>query len=106
MTDCMSSNRKYKDGGCTQFIIEWNTGLFTKRNVSSLTLEWINHYETLKKYEIDHKKAAGALIFGSSLLKTRKLRTWLSMTDAERAKTGVMGDYLPGGKIILPPAWI
>lgn len=106
MTDSMTSNRKYKKiGGCKQFIIEWNTGLFTKRNVSSLrtTLEWINHYETLKKYEIDHKKAAGAYLWVITIEDPKAFRTWLSMTDAERAKTGVMGDYLPGGKIILPP---
>lgn len=104
--DCQNAGRKFnKLGNFNQFIIEWNTGLFTQRNVSSLrtTIEWINHYETLKKYEIDHKKAAGAYLWIITIEDPKAFRTWLGMSDEERAKTGIMGQYVPGGKIVLPP---
>lgn len=106
IADSKHSSRKFNVfGGFNQFIIEWNTGLFTQRNVSSLrtTLEWINHYETLKKYEIDHKKAAGAYMWVFTIEDPKAFRTWLGMSEEERAKTGVMGKYMPGGKLILPP---
>lgn len=106
LEESRASSRKYKKiGGFKQFIIEFNTGLFTTRNVSSLrtTLEWINHYETLKKYEIDHKKASGAYLWVITVKDPKAFRTWLAMSDDERKKTGIMEQYVPGGKIILPP---
>ncbi len=59
-----------KTNGYQSFIIAWDKGLFTKRNVSSMrtTIEWANHYENLKRYEIDHKSLLD-LIFGFSLLR-------------------------------------
>lgn len=104
--DCRNSNKKFKKlGGFCQFIIEWDTGLFTTRNVSSLrtTLEWINHYETLKKYEIDHKKASGAYLWVITVSDPRAFKTWLSLTPEQKKETGILEQYAPGGKIILPP---
>jgi hypothetical protein len=101
-----SNNRKFKKvGGYKRFIISWDKGFITKRNVSYLRtiLEWLNHYENLKKYEIDHKKSAGAYLWVVTIEDPKAFRTWLSLTDAERKKTGLMAKKTPGGTLILPP---
>lgn len=101
-----SSNRKFKKlGGFRRFIVSWDKGFVTKRNVSYLRtiLEWLNHYENLKKYEIDHKKSAGSYLWVITMEDPKAFRTWLSMSDAERAKTGIMAKKTPGGTMILPP---
>ena len=51
-----------KLGGYNRFIVAWDRGFLTRRALSYLrtVVEWLNHYETLKKYEIDHKKSCGA----------------------------------------------
>ena len=54
-----------KLGGFKRFIVSWDRSFITRRNVSYLRtiIEWLNQYETLKQYEIDHKKSAGAYLW-------------------------------------------
>jgi len=97
---------KYKNlGGFKRFIVSWDKGFMTKRNVSYLRtiLEWLNHYENLKKYEIDHKKSAGSYLWIVTMSDARAFRSWLSLSEAERAKTGIMAKKTPGGTLIMPP---
>lgn len=98
--------KKYRDlGGFNRFIVAWDRSLITKRNVSHIrtTIEWINHYETLKKYEIDHKKSSGAYLWVAKIEDPKAYRTWLSMTDDQKKKTGLLQKKTPGGTIVLPP---
>jgi hypothetical protein len=97
---------RYKDlNGFRTFIVQWDKGFLTNRNISHLrtTLKWINHYENLKLYEIDHKKSAGAYLWIITMEDARAFKKWLSLTDEQRAKTGIMAKKTPGGTLILPP---
>lgn len=91
--------------GYFRFIVHWNKGYFTKRNVSHIrtTIEWVNYYEALKKYEIDHKKSSGSYLWVIEMEDVQSFRRWLSMTEEERKKTGIMQAKDPGGTIVLPP---
>lgn len=100
------SGSKYKKmGGFYRFIVSWDRGFMTRRAVSYLrtVLEWLNHYETLKKYEIDHKKSSGSYVWVFSFEDVKAFRTWLSLTDEEKRKTAVGAKLTPGGRLILPP---
>lgn len=106
LTASKTSDSKFrKIGGFNRFIVSWDRSFLTKRNVSHLRtiLEWLNHYETLKKYEIDHKKSAGAYLWVCTMTDPKAFRTWLSLSDTERKQTGLMAKKTPGGTIILPP---
>jgi len=94
-----------KTGGYYRFIVSWDRGLMTRRAVSYLrtVLEWLNHYENLKKYEIDHKKASGSYVWVFSFEDVKAFRTWLTLTDEEKRKTAVGSKLTPGGRLILPP---
>lgn len=96
-----------KLGGFYRFIVEWDKGFLTKRNIShiSTTLEWLNHYENLKKYEIDHKKSSGAYVWCFECEDPRMFKLWLSMTEAQRAETGITAKKTPGSAIVLPPGF-
>lgn len=101
-----SKRSKYKSlGYFKSFVIQWDKSLFMKRNVSHIrtTIEWINHYENLKKWEIDHKKSSGAYLWVFKMTDMRAFRTWLKMTDKERQESGITAKKTPGGSIILPP---
>lgn len=100
-----SNSRFSKLGGFNRFIVAWDKSFVTRRNISSLRtiLEWINHYENLKKYEIDHKKSAGAYLWTVTMEDPKTFRTWLSLSDEERKKTGIMAKKTPGSTLILPP---
>ena len=100
------NSRKYKElGGFKTFIISWDRGFLTPRNLShiSTTIEWINHYVNLKKWEIDHKKSAGAYLWVVTMEDAKAFRTWLKMTPEQRAETGLTAKKTPGGTLILPP---
>ena len=100
------NNAPYKDfGGYQRFIIHWNKGFLTKRNISHIktTIDWVNHYETLKMYEIDHKKSSGAYLWVIKMEDVKAFRTWLQMSDADRKKTGIMQPKDAGGTLVLPP---
>lgn len=101
-----NAHKKYKSiGGYRTFIVSWDKSLFMARNTSHIqtTLEWINHYENLKKWEIDHKKSAGSYLWVFEMTDAKSFRTWLKMTDDERKECGITAQKTPGGTIVLPP---
>jgi len=93
--------------GYTKFIIQWDNGVLTKRNVGRVktALEWIEHYSDLKKWEMDHKKSSGAYLWVVTIEDKAAFRMWLAMTDEERKKTGLMAKKTPGGTLLLPPGF-
>lgn len=100
------SGRPYtKLGGFSSFVVSWDKGYLTPRNVSHIrtTLEWLQYYEDLKKYEIDHKKSSGAYLWIITFEDLKSFRTWLAMSDDERAKCGLMETKTPGGTLMVPP---
>ena len=92
-------------GGYYRFVVGWDKGYMTRRAIGYLrtTLEWLNHYENLKKYEIDHKKSAGAYVWVVQIEDPRTFKLWLSLSDEERRKTGIMAKKTPGSTLVLPP---
>lgn len=94
-----------KFGGYSKFIISWDRGFMSRRAISYLrtVLEWLNHYENLKKYEIDHKKSSGAYVWVFSFEDMKAFRQWLALSDEEKRKTAVGAKLTPGGRLILPP---
>lgn len=105
MDPCRTRNRKFKKiGGFNRFVVAWDRSFVTRRNTSYLrtTIEWLNHYETLKKYEIDHKKSAGSYLWVVTIEDAKAYRIWLAMSDADRRKTGIMAKKTPGGTMVLP----
>jgi hypothetical protein len=100
------SSRKYKKlGNYRTFIVSWDKGFLTPRNLShiSTTIEWINHYVNLKKWEIDHKKSAGSYLWVASMTDTKAFRTWLKLTPEQKKDTGLTAKKTPGGTLVLPP---
>ena len=100
------SKQKYKKtNGYQTFIVSWDKSLFTERNVSQMatTIEWANHYENLKRYEIDHKRSSGAYLWTVTFEDVKAFKRWLALTDEEKAKTGIMQTKTPGGTLVLPP---
>ena len=101
-----TNGAKFKSlGGFNRFIVSWDKGLMTKRSIAHLrtVIQWLNFYENLKKYEIDHKKSSGSYVWTAVFEDMRSYKLWLSLTDADRAKTGIMAKKTPGGTLILPP---
>jgi hypothetical protein len=100
------NKRKYKKtGGYQTFIVSWDKSLFTERNVSqmSTTIEWANHYENLKRYEIDHKRSSGSYLWAVSFEDVKAFKTWMSLTPEQKEETGIKQKKTPGGTIVLPP---
>lgn len=91
--------------GYFRFMVSWDKSLFEPRNVSHIktTIKWLNYYEDLKKYEIDHKKSAGSYLWVAKFEDIKAFRLWLSLDEKERKKTGLLEKKAPGGTIILPP---
>uniref|UniRef100_A0A6M3K7T1 Portal protein n=1 Tax=viral metagenome TaxID=1070528 RepID=A0A6M3K7T1_9ZZZZ len=101
-----NEKNKFKQfGGYFRFVVAYEKGFVTKRAISYLrtTLEWLNHYENLKKYEIDHKKSSGSYVWVFTIEDARTFKLWLSMSDSDRRKTGIMAKKTPGSSLILPP---
>ena len=92
-------------GGYRKFVVAWDKGLVTKRAVSYLRtiLEWLNRYENLKKYEIDHKKSSGSYLWVVKMEDPRMFKLWLALSDDDRRKTGIMAKKTPGGTLVMPP---
>jgi hypothetical protein len=106
MQGSMSRKGVFKPiGGFYRFVLSWDRSFVTRRNISYLrtTLQWLNHYENLKKYEIDHKKSAGAYLWVITIETPRHFRYWLALSDEEKKKTGILAKKTPGGTLILPP---
>ncbi len=78
-------------GGFRRFIIAWDRSFITRRAVSYLrtTLEWLNHYENLKKYEIDHKKSSGAYLWTFTFEDVKAFKNWLLLSDEDKRATGI-----------------
>jgi len=103
---CKSRKRIFGSfGGFFRFIVSWDRSFITRRAISYLrtTIEWLNHYENLKKYEIDHKKSSGAYLWVFTFEDVRKFKEWLTLSDSDRRKTGVMRKKTPGSSLFLPP---
>lgn len=99
-------NRKFHSiGNFKRFIVSWDRSFISDRNSPYLrtVIEWLNFYEQLKKYEIDHKKSSGAYLWVVSIEDPKTFRTWISLTDEDRRKTGIMAKKTPGGTLVLPP---
>ena len=98
---------KYKNiGGYNQFVIQWNRGFGIKRSIIShlvTIIKWLNHYENLKQYEIDHKKSSGAYVWVFKITDAKAFKLWLKMTDDEKKATGIMAKKTPGSSLVLPP---
>lgn len=92
-------------GGFQTFVIAWDRSLFTDRNISHLrtVIEWANHYEELKRYEIDHKRSSGAYLWVATFEDMAGFKKWISLTDEEREATGFYKSKTPGGTVVLPP---
>jgi hypothetical protein len=88
-----------------RFIVAWDKGFMTRRAVSYLrtTLQWLNHYENLKKYEIDHKKSSGSYLWAFQVEDARSFKLWLALTPEQRATTGILAKKTPGGTLVIPP---
>lgn len=94
-----------KLGGFDSFVVSWDKGYLTPRNVSHIrtTLEWLQFYEDLKKYEIDHKKSSGAYLWVVEFEDLKAFRTWMALSETERAACGLMEAKTPGGTLAVPP---
>ena len=101
-----SRKAKFKGlGGFKRFILEWDKSYITKRNIGHVRtiLEWLNYWENLKKYEIDHKKSSGAYVWAFQFSDIRSWIEWLRLSDDDRAKTGIASPKTPGGSLVLGP---
>lgn len=92
-------------GGYCRFICAWNQGYMTRRTTGHLQsiIPWTNHYENLKKYEIDHKKSSSSHVWVYNITEPRMFKLWLAMTDEQKRKTGIMAKLTPGQSVVLPP---
>ena len=101
-----SINRNFrKIGGYEKFIVSWDMGYMTKRNVGYVrsVLEWITHYENIKKYEIDHKKSAGAFAWVYKFEDWKHYLKWLALSDEDKRKTPMGAKITPGSRVVIPP---
>ena len=106
MNNCRTKKKKFKSiGGFNKFIVSWDLGLITKRSTSHLQtiLQWLNHWENLKMYEIDHKKSSGAYVWVIKFKDVKSYLVWLGLTAEEKRKTGIGEKKTPGSTIVLPP---
>lgn len=92
-------------GGYRRFVVSWDTGYLTTRNVSHLrtVLRWLKYYEDLKMYEIDHKKSAGAYLWVLTFEDATAFNRWSSLSQTQKEATGLLKPVSPGGKLFLPP---
>jgi hypothetical protein len=99
---------KFKDiGGYTQFVVHFDQGLVTSRNVgrTKVALEWLEHYDNIKKWELDHKKSSGAYLWTVEVEDRAAFRLWLGLSDEQKAMTGLLGKKTPGATLMLPPGF-
>jgi len=96
-----------KIGNYTQFMIHFDQGLVTSRNVGRLkvTLKWLEHYDNIKMWELDHKKSSGAYLWTIEVVDRAAFRLWMAMSEEDRKKTGLMQKKVPGGTVMLPPGF-
>ena len=107
-TGSRSADSSFKKlGGYNRFIINLDRGLVTKRATGYLKtiLTWLNKYEMLKNWEIDHKRSAGAYLWVITCEDPKKFKKWLAMSDEDKKKTGLTAAKTPGGTLFLPPGF-
>lgn len=94
-------------GGFRRFIISWDKGWITRRNIGHLRtiLQWLEMYEDLKKWEADYKKSASSFVWNYQMEDMKAFRLWMSMSDEEREKTGIAAKKTPGATMISPPGF-
>lgn len=105
-----SKSNKFKDlGGFNRFVVAWDKTFITRRNIGHVrtVLEWLTRYEDLKKYEMDHKKSAGAYCWELHIDDKASWIEWLKLSDEDRTKTAVAAPKTPGGTLVSGPgmAW-
>lgn len=103
---CRTRKQAFKTvGGFNRFIVSWDLGLITKRSTSHLQtiLQWLNHWENLKMYEIDHKKSSGAYVWVVKFSDVKSWLVWLSLTDEQRRQTGIGTEKTPGSTLVIGP---
>ncbi|MDX9788989.1 MAG: hypothetical protein RBT11_19600 [Desulfobacterales bacterium] len=99
-------DKKFKHlGEFRRFIVSWDKGFVTRRAVAYMrtVLEWLNLYENLKKYEIDHKKSAGAYAWVFTFEDIKSFKNWMALSDTEKEQSAIFAPSKPGQKMILPP---
>jgi len=92
-------------GGFYRFVISWDRGLITKRNIGHIrtVLKWVEYYENLKQYEIDWKKSVGAYVWAVQFTDAKSWIQWMKLSDADRRKTAVAAKKTPGSTMVLGP---
>ena len=101
-----STNRRFKNmGGCFRFMVAWDKGLETRRNISYLKtiIKWLNTYEQLKEIEIQHKKSSSAYLWVVEFEDLPAFQRWISLSDKIRKESGLMQKKVPGGTLFVPP---
>ena len=103
-----SLKHAYKStGGYIRFIVGMDKGMVTRRATGYLKtiLTWLNKYEMLKNWEIDHKRSSGAYLWVVNCEDPKKFKKWMAMTDEDKKKSAFAGPKTPGGTIFLPPGF-
>jgi hypothetical protein len=97
---------KFKELKYNKFVVEWDKGLLTSRNISHIAsvLTYINYHEALKRLGIDFKKSVSTYVWAVEIDDPKAFRQWLSLSDEEKAATGIMARKEAGSTIILPPS--
>jgi hypothetical protein len=104
--ESVASTKKYNSvGGFKRFVVQWDKGWMTARNISYIrtVLTWVNLYEQLKTYEINHKKSSGAYLWVLEAEDIKTFRAWMALTEEQRAETGIMKKKDAGGTLVVPP---
>lgn len=100
-----SKNGHSSLNGFRRFMTRWDKGVIKKRNASHIlcTLKWLDQYESLKNWEILHKKSSGSYLWVVEIEDTKAFKQWLAMSPQDKKDTGLYDDKTPGGTVILPP---
>lgn len=95
-----------KLGGFDKFIVSWDRSKITKRNIghARTVLGWVEQYENLKRYEIDHKKSSGAYLWEYHIDDRKDWITWMLMDDADKQKTALAAPKSPGSTLVTGPS--
>jgi len=90
---------------CQTFMLRWEQGAVTKRNIGRVraSMEWINHYINLKKWEMDHKKSSGSYLWHMEFEDVKAWKLWLALSEEQRLMTGLMQTKTPGMTVMTPP---
>jgi len=90
-----------------RFIVGMDKGMVTRRATGYLKtiLTWLNKYEMLKNWEIDHKRSAGAYLWIITCEDPKKYKKWLALSDEDKKKSGLTAAKTPGGTMFLPPGF-